>query len=152
MDKSTRRLWTYLLLTVLLLTSWSGWVWQNNTYLTYRDTPVEFVDRYTRQSCVKGFCNDRYEGRFRTDDGIYFERGIGNYMYHRMHLGERMVLELRPMDIRQNTWDNTVWMFGPIVLYIITGFAWAFLLVALGSDTFDYFKAKRAINGKRKTK
>lgn len=97
--------------------------------MEYKDYPVTFVDKYTRQRCYKGSCHDQYEGLFKTEDGYVFDRPISSYMYRQMHLGEKFPLKLRPLDIRQTSWDNAVWFIMPVFVYVITFVMWLATIV-----------------------
>ncbi len=137
MYKLRERSFQLLLLFALVLGGLSTWVYNNNDYLTYRDVNVTFIDRHGSNSCHKGTCRDYLIGLFKTDDGLFFERPIGLYMYRQMHLGERFTLNLRPMETKQTTYNNIVWMFGPIILYALT-------FVTICSIPFEFFSKSKS--------
>lgn len=125
-------LWLAGILAILMtIASYSMFAY--NDYMTYRDTPVTFVDKFTTDSCHKGHCRDRYIGLFKTTEGIVFDRPISAYMYRQMHLGEQFALNIRPFDIRQNDSDNAIWFFGPIIVAGLALIAWSVFLSELSA-------------------
>lgn len=129
MTTKERKLFTQVLLLLIALTGLSMYIKDNNEYMAFRDVPVVFIDKYTRESCHKGHCRDRFKGLFRTEDGTVFDRQISAYMYRQMHLGERFSLNIRQFDIRQTPSDNLWWFFIPVLVYVLTGTAWIFSLI-----------------------
>jgi len=132
-----------LIAAILLQTSWSWYVATNNTYLEYRNVPVTYIDRHETRSCHKGSCKDNLIGLFKTDDGVFFERYIGLYMYRQMHLGEKFELNLRQMDIKQTKRDNILWLFGPIVVHLVTITLWFAMLLAIGGNVIKRYKLNK---------
>lgn len=120
MSKFKDQSFQILLAITLALCSLSVYINQNNDYLTYRDVNVTYIDRHASNSCHKGSCRDNLNGLFRTDEGYFFERPISLYTYSQMRLGEKFPLNLRPMDIKQTSYDNIVWMIGPSILYALS--------------------------------
>ena len=130
-------LWLAGILAILMtIASYSMFAY--NDYMTYRDTPVTYIDKFTTDSCHKGHCRDRYIGIFKTTEGIVFDRPISAYMYRQMHLGEQFALNIRPFDIRQNDNDNAIWFFGPFVVVALTLIVWVLFL----SVVHDYLKPR----------
>ena len=136
------RLSMFILTLIIALSAWSVYVWNNNTYMEYRDVPVTFIDKYTLQACSKHGCSVRTEGLFKTEDGYVFSRSISSYMYRQMRLGEKFDLNIRQMDIQQTAQDNIYWFFGPVVLYIVTFVIWCLSLFHL-FDEYTKYKGKR---------
>lgn len=127
----------------ILLAISSTWVWVNNDYSTYRDVPVTFIDKFAQESCHKGSCHDRFIGLFRTDEGVIFDRPISAYMFRQMHLQEKFTLNLRPFDIKQTPMDNVFWLFGPMILHIVTVIFWLFMIYSVCDDWYTSRKAKK---------
>lgn len=120
-------------LVALVLVGLALWMANNNDYMTYRDYPVTFIDRSAPTSCHKGSCRANHTGLFKLEDGTFFERPIGVYMYTQMHLGEKFNLNLRPMDIKQTPANNVKWFFMPIIVYCIATFFAAIALIFAGT-------------------
>jgi hypothetical protein len=143
MTKQDRWISSIILTLTLIFSGLSVYVVKYNTYMTEVDVPVTFMDRWTRQSCHKSHCSERYVGFFRTEQGITFTRDIGDYMYHRMRLGEKFELTLRPFDIRQNTSDNVWWFFGPPIVWGITLVLWLMSMGVLYDISSHYWSKYR---------
>ena len=92
----------------------------NNTYMTYVDTPVEVKQTYSGVSSGKHSVI-QFVAILETQDGIVFDRFISAAQYYQYKPGEKVVLSLRPYDVRQNTFDNMVKFFGVIVWWAIAG-------------------------------
>lgn len=107
----------------LVLCGCSTWTLKNNTYMSYQDTPVEYIKGYITQRCHKSHCHDVHEGLFkRLSDGYVFDRAITANMYFNYPVGSRYETNIRPFDIKQNPRDNWLWFFGAPMLYLITAF------------------------------
>lgn len=122
-----------------ILTCLSVWVANNNDYMRYREVPVTYYGKFMTESCFKGFCRDIKTARYITDDGVRFTRFASDYVYDQMRFGERFSLTLRPIDIKQTTFNNIWWFFAPVILWCITG---TLLLVFGGTFVYEWLKSK----------
>lgn len=99
----------------------SLYLFKTSTYTSYQDVPVEYIKRYTTQSCYKGHCHEEYNGLFkRLSDGYVFDRSIKPRMYHTYPVGSRYEMHIRPFDIQQNPTDNLIYLFLAPFVYLVT--------------------------------
>lgn len=91
-----------------------------NTYMTYKDTPVEVLQTYSGVSSGKHSLM-QFVAVYKTQDGVVFDRFISASQFYKYQPGDKIVISLRPYDIRQNTFDNMVKFFGVIVYWAIAG-------------------------------
>lgn len=113
-----RRLTAVFIGIAFLLSIW--YVNSINTYMTYKDTPVEVKHTYSGVSSGKHSVM-QFIAIYQTQDGIIFDRFISPAQFYQYQPGDKVVISLRPYDIRQNTFDNLVKFFGVIVYWAIAG-------------------------------
>lgn len=91
---------------------------ENANYMQYHHQTVEVTEKYQGGSYGK---RSRMEfiAVFKTEDGRYFDRNVGASAYSQYQIGGKYTMELREFDIQQNGWDNLIWLFGAVVVYVV---------------------------------
>lgn len=101
-----------------------------NTYTTFNQYNLDVKELYSGLSGGK-YPRTEFIAVLKTDDGILFDRRISPTLFSQIHKGDKIVLELRPIDIKQTPRDNLIWFFGYIVFVTI------FSTIALFSLVFS---------------
>lgn len=101
-----------------------------NDYMKFVSTEVEVVAKLILPDS-KGRSSDAVINYKRVSDGITFDRNVSVGTYVSSNPGDRYAINVREMDVRQTTWDNARFFFGPIVLLSITGTYFIMFLLGL---------------------
>lgn len=106
------------LLAGVLLVSITVYLWETDSYGKFRDVEVTVVDRLASQG--------RYSATFylivENDEYGRFDIPVRPTLYQTAKNGEKLVFNLRPFDIRQTPYNNMVYVFGQIIIWILLAF------------------------------
>ncbi|QBZ70830.1 hypothetical protein pETSU_249 [Edwardsiella phage pEt-SU] len=101
-----------------------------NKYMTSVDTPVEVKQLYSGTSTGK-YSKMEFIAIYQTRDGTIFDRRISASTFYQLKPGDKIMLSIRPFDIRQNWVDNAIWFFGVITYSVIaSGVGGIFVVLA----------------------
>lgn len=89
-----------------------------NKYMAFKDVPVEVKQIYSGVGTGK---NSRMEfiAIYQTKDGTIFDRNISASTFYQLKPGDKVTINIRQYDIKQNSRDNAIWFFGALAYYVI---------------------------------
>jgi len=83
-------------------------------YTIQKPTPVTVVNKLIVAGGYKS--SGRTEMVFKTEDGYLFDAPVSATAYTVCEVGEKYIMNLSPMQIRQTFWNNLLCFFGPVLL------------------------------------
>ncbi|BBC78137.1 Hypothetical protein KNT65_gp089 [Escherichia phage EcS1] len=91
----------------------------NNDYMSEKSYTVETTQLYSGQGTGR-YASTEFIGVFKTEDNVYFDLRLKPSTYSQLKVGEKVVFDLRPMDIKQTPMENLIWFFGGVILWSIS--------------------------------
>lgn len=106
-----------------------------NKYMTHNDYPLQVVELYSGMSNSK-YPTTEFIAVMKTEDGIIFDRRVSAAFFSQTQKGDKIVLSLRPFDIKQTFRDNLIFFFGAVVIQAASGVVSLFALIGFFSRSF----------------
>lgn len=128
----SRRLFLILVGLGLWYSAWC--LMEANEYMKTKDFPVEVKQIYSGTGSGK-YSRMEFIAIYQAQDGTIFDRNISAASFYQLEPGDKVILQLRQYDIRQTWKDNTIWFFGALMYYLVTGvFGAGFIVLAFWPD------------------
>lgn len=84
-----------------------------NDYMTSKPYQVTVVDVITGVSSGR-YSSTEFIAVYELEDGYRFDERISAAASTYLKKGDKITLELRPMDVKQTNRDNIIWFFGSV--------------------------------------
>lgn len=91
----------------------------SSDYMQYKPTRLTVLEKYIQPGGYKSSGSPVMV--LKTEDGRIFDRHVSYATHYRFAKGDRIVMDLRRMDLQQSAHENALYFFAPVILWSFGG-------------------------------